>query len=179
MLYAKRNGLQHNRLGLTVSVKLGGAVLRNRIKRRLKEIYRLNENEIKSSYDVVIVARSRAKDAPFSSMRQAFLKCCAGLDILKLPSDDWFAFISGNSEVIIFMRAIFNLPKKMLILLIRAYRKFISPLKGHPTCRFIPSCSEYALQAVEKYGAVRGLFLSVCRIIRCNPLSKGGYDPVP
>lgn len=88
VLYSKKNNMPHNRLGLTVSVKLGGAVLRNRIKRRLKEVYRLNESSLKSSHDIVIVARNRAKDAPFTSMEHAFLKCCSNLNILKTPSDN-------------------------------------------------------------------------------------------
>ncbi len=58
------------------------------------------------------------------------------------------------------------------------YQHFISPLKS-PCCRFTPTCSEYALQAVEKYGALKGSWLAVKRIIRCNPFCKGGYDPLP
>ncbi|MCG8325451.1 MAG: membrane protein insertion efficiency factor YidD [Thiotrichales bacterium] len=61
---------------------------------------------------------------------------------------------------------------------IRAYQYCISPLLG-PCCRFYPSCSEYALQAVRKHGALKGLFLSVKRIGRCHPLHPGGIDPVP
>ena len=61
---------------------------------------------------------------------------------------------------------------------IRFYQKGISPLYP-PRCRYIPTCSEYALEAVEKYGAVKGTFLATKRILRCNPFHKGGYDPVP
>lgn len=67
--------------------------------------------------------------------------------------------------------------KKILIVLIKFYRKYISPLKT-PCCRFYPSCSQYALDAVEKYGALKGSALAVWRILRCNPFNKGGYDPV-
>jgi len=69
--------------------------------------------------------------------------------------------------------------KYIFIGLIKFYRKFISPLKRRPTCIFIPTCSQYALTAFEKYGFVKGLRLSVKRILRCHPFSKGGYDPVP
>lgn len=62
--------------------------------------------------------------------------------------------------------------------LIRFYQVAISPLKG-PTCRFYPTCSHYALQAVDKYGALRGGWLAVKRILKCNPFHAGGYDPVP
>lgn len=58
------------------------------------------------------------------------------------------------------------------------YRKYISPLKP-PCCRFVPTCSEYAVQAIKEWGAFAGIFLAVWRILRCNPFSKGGYDPVP
>ena len=68
--------------------------------------------------------------------------------------------------------------KTLLIGLIKLYRKYISPLK-HTKCPYIPSCSEYGLEAIQKYGALKGGLLAVWRILRCNPLSKGGYDPVP
>lgn len=69
--------------------------------------------------------------------------------------------------------------KKICILLIKFYRKYISPLKGRPCCRYYPTCSQYAIEAYEKYGFFKGTFLTVWRILRCNPFSKGGYDPVP
>ena len=61
--------------------------------------------------------------------------------------------------------------------IIRFYRKNISPLKN-PCCRYVPTCSQYAIEAVEKYGAFKGGLMAAWRILRCNPLSKGGYDPV-
>lgn len=67
--------------------------------------------------------------------------------------------------------------RNIVINLIRFYRKNISPLKN-PCCRYVPTCSQYAIEAVEKYGAFRGGLMAVWRILRCNPLSKGGYDPV-
>lgn len=67
--------------------------------------------------------------------------------------------------------------KKMAIILIKGYRLFISPLKP-PTCRFVPTCSEYALQAIEKYGTIRGGIMAIRRILRCHPFHPGGYDPV-
>ncbi len=68
--------------------------------------------------------------------------------------------------------------KKFLIYIIKFYRKYISPVKG-TKCPYFPTCSEYALEAVEKYGSIKGGLLAVWRICRCNPFSKGGYDPVP
>jgi putative membrane protein insertion efficiency factor len=66
----------------------------------------------------------------------------------------------------------------LLIGLLRLYRVFISPLYGQ-VCRYHPSCSAYALQAVTEFGAVRGSWLAVRRLLRCHPWSPGGYDPVP
>ena len=68
--------------------------------------------------------------------------------------------------------------KSVLIAMIRFYRKYLSPLKP-PCCRFIPTCSEYALEAVSKYGAWKGGWLAVKGICKCHPFHKGGYDPVP
>ena len=68
--------------------------------------------------------------------------------------------------------------REKAIALIRFYQKHISHYKG-TKCPYNPTCSNYALQAVEKYGVVQGGFLALWRIIRCNPFSHGGYDPVP
>ena len=67
--------------------------------------------------------------------------------------------------------------KKIFIYLIEKYQKYISPLLGNK-CKYYPSCSEYTKQAIEKYGTLKGSFLGIWRILRCNPLSKGGYDPL-
>lgn len=69
--------------------------------------------------------------------------------------------------------------KSVLIFLIRLYQTCLSPLKGYSTCRYIPTCSQYAIDALKKYGAIKGTMLAVWRILRCNPWSRGGYDPVP
>lgn len=68
--------------------------------------------------------------------------------------------------------------KKLFIFFIRMYQKFISPLKGKSTCKFYPTCSQYSIEAIEKYGVLKGGLMSFWRILRCNPFSKGGYDPV-
>ena len=69
--------------------------------------------------------------------------------------------------------------KRLLLALIRWYRRDISPYR-EPCCRFIPTCSQYALEAVEKYGALRGGWLALMRFLRCHPFYKGDfYDPVP
>ena len=70
--------------------------------------------------------------------------------------------------------------KKLLILLIKIYKKIISPIFTFfgIRCKYYPTCSEYMMQALEKYGVFRGLFLGIKRLLRCNPFSKGGYDPL-
>lgn len=63
------------------------------------------------------------------------------------------------------------------MILIRVYQKILSPLLP-PSCRFVPTCSEYSYQALKKYGVFKGTALSIWRILRCNPFNKGGYDPL-
>ncbi|EKS4345450.1 membrane protein insertion efficiency factor YidD [Clostridium sporogenes] len=67
--------------------------------------------------------------------------------------------------------------KNLLICIIKIYRKYVSPLK-RPSCRFYPTCSQYSMEAIEKYGALKGTLISIKRIIRCHPFNKGGYDPL-
>lgn len=67
--------------------------------------------------------------------------------------------------------------KKVLIILINFYRQFISPMRPS-CCRFRPTCSQYALDAINKYGSFKGGLMALYRILRCNPFCKGGYDPV-
>ncbi len=69
--------------------------------------------------------------------------------------------------------------KRALIWLIRLYQRYVSPLKRTPSCRFTPTCSQYAIDAVSEWGVIIGVGLAVWRILRCNPFCRGGYDPVP
>jgi putative membrane protein insertion efficiency factor len=68
--------------------------------------------------------------------------------------------------------------RRPFLALIRRYQRHVSPLLPS-SCRFVPSCSDYGYQAIEKYGIIRGGAMAVWRILRCNPFCKGGYDPVP
>ena len=68
--------------------------------------------------------------------------------------------------------------KYLLIGLVKLYRKWISPLLG-PSCRFQPTCSEFSLTAIQRFGAFKGLYLSIKRILKCHPFHPGGFDPVP
>jgi uncharacterized protein len=69
-------------------------------------------------------------------------------------------------------------PKNLLLLLLRGYKRALSPM-FLPSCRYVPTCSDYAAEAIEKFGAVRGTALAIRRLLRCHPFVRGGFDPVP
>lgn len=71
-----------------------------------------------------------------------------------------------------------NFIKKIFLILIRFYQYGISPLIG-PRCRYTPTCSQYGYEAIMEHGVIKGTYLGIIRILKCNPFSKGGYDPVP
>jgi len=83
VLYARKNHSQSNRVGITVSKKLGGAVIRNRVRRRLREVYRLNEERFQPGWDIVVVARSRCIKAEFAALTNAYLSLAEKAGILK------------------------------------------------------------------------------------------------
>ncbi len=71
-----------------------------------------------------------------------------------------------------------NIFKSLFISIIKMYQRFISPLFPS-SCKFSPTCSRYGIEAINKYGAFKGMAMTIKRILRCNPFSKGGYDPIP
>ena len=83
VLYCRKNKMDHNRLGITVSVKLGHAVVRNRARRRLREVYRVNLPKLRSGYDIVLVARSRVITENWDKLNETFLRLCRKLDLLE------------------------------------------------------------------------------------------------
>lgn len=83
VLYCRKNGRDHNRLGVTVSTKLGGAVVRNRARRRLREVFRLAQPDMKQGYDIILVARTRSVSGPYKKLTAAFYKACGQLSLLK------------------------------------------------------------------------------------------------
>ena len=85
VVYCRKNKLDHNRLGLTASVKLGHAVVRNRCRRRLREVYRLEKPQLKTGYDIILVARSRTATAPWPELQKQFRRLCRKVDLMKEP----------------------------------------------------------------------------------------------
>ena len=83
VLYCRKNNRGNNRLGITVSVKLGKAVVRNRARRRLREVYRLNSNRLSAGWDIILVARGRTVTAPWKELNDTFLRLCRKLDLLE------------------------------------------------------------------------------------------------
>ena len=81
VLYCRKNRLGHNRLGLTASVKLGGAVVRNRCRRRLREVYRLQSGRLRQGWDIILVARKRTAQAPWRELNDTFVRLCRNLDL--------------------------------------------------------------------------------------------------
>ena len=153
----KKNDISSNRVGISVSKKVGNSIVRHRVTRVIREVMRLHWGEIKSGYDIVIVARPSAKDSDYGKFESAI-------------------FHLLNTSFI--ERRRFGM-KIILIKIIRFYQKYLSALKGRATCIYTPTCSQYAIEAIEKHGVLKGGLLAAWRILRCNPFSKGGYDPVP
>ncbi len=77
-----------------------------------------------------------------------------------------------------FLRLIRSVPARILIFCIELYRTYVSPLRL-PTCRFSPTCSEYAVEALKTHGAIKGTLLAIARLLKCAPWHSGGWDPVP
>ena len=164
-IYCRKTNRPISRLGITTGVKLGNAVKRNRARRRIRELYRTNEARLMPGYDIVVVARTRVIYGRYHDLERSFFAADAKAGAGPPPR---------GSQVRIQM-------KKLFLWLIRFYQREISPLRP-PCCRFIPTCSAYALEAVEKYGAWKGGWLALRRILRCNPFHRQKsieYDPVP
>ena len=150
------NGLPYNRIGISVSKKVGNSIIRHRVTRVIREIMRLHWEDVRQGYDIVIVARKAAKDSVYRRFESAIIHLL--------------------NSIIYWKR--FQM-KTILIKSIEFYQKYLSALKGRATCIYTPTCSQYAIEAIGKYGALKGGLLAIWRILRCNPFAKGGYDPVP
>jgi len=147
---ARPNDIGGPRLGLAVSVKnAGNSVERNRLRRTIRESFRLHQHEL-PPVDVVVSART-----------------CPRCGLGRAAREPHLAVEESDRAM-----------RRAVTTLIVIYQRFVSPLLG-PRCRFYPSCSNYALQAVQEFGTLRGTWLTVKRLARCHPWHPGGYDPVP
>ena len=138
------------RIGFVVSKAVGNAVVRNRVQRRLRHLAREHLASLPGSAVLVVRALPASAEASYAEL---------ATDLEPL---------SGAGERV----------KYPLIWFLKAYRLLISPLYGQ-VCRYHPSCSAYALEAVTVHGSIRGSWLAVRRLLRCHPWAAGGYDPVP
>lgn len=194
VLRFSKNELSKSRFCVVVSKKISKrAVDRNRIRRRIYEILRLNYNKIKPNFDFMIFVKSGVLKMKYVDIEKELLILLKNSKSLlwNLPDKIFFNKLSNlKVENIIYMikrkkQELSNGLKKVILFLIRLYQKTFSPDTGwsslkHPYgfCRHYPTCSNYSYEAIEKYGIIKGVFLSIKRIIKCNPLSKGGYDPL-
>ena len=157
IIFIKENLNNEQRFGFVASKKTGNAVQRNRIKRIFKEFVKIHKDKFKKNTDYIFVGKSVLKEKIKKLKYKDIEK-----DINKVIK--WYK--QGN-----------KIMKKILLFLIKIYQKGISPYLGR-RCRFYPTCSEYSKQAIIKYGAVKGSYLAIKRILKCHPFHKGGYDPL-
>ena len=169
VMYLLANDLGRNRVGISVSKKVGNSIIRHHLTRLIRESYRLHEEQFQCGYrkddrqrPVIPWDWKRSHPSGQTSSHLFGLQLASSV-----YREDGYTL--RGTEIM----------KKILLYLIRFYRKYLSPMKVYTHCIYIPTCSEYALEAIEKYGAFKGGLLTVWRILRCNPFAKGGYDPVP
>ena len=159
--YALRNRYGVMRIGITTGKKLGNAVERNRCRRIIRAAFRQLEGECCGGWDIVFVARHKTVSRKSTDIERSMRKQLGALGVIG---------ISAGVKVVKM--------KDILIKLIQFYRKHISP-QLPDMCRYYPTCSQYAIEALEIHGAFKGSLLTVARLLRCNILFPGGYDPVP
>ena len=153
--YALRNRYGVMRIGITTGKKLGNAVERNRCRRIIRAAFRQLEGECCGGWDIVFVARHKTVSRKSTDIERSMRKQLGALGVIGISAG-----------------------VKVVIKLIQFYRKHISP-QLPDMCRYYPTCSQYAIEALEIHGAFKGSLLTVARLLRCNILFPGGYDPVP
>lgn len=160
------------RAAVVAGRRVGGAVARNRAKRRIRAA--LERHGVPPGLDVVVVAKAEAVTAPFPALEREYVTLCSRLTA-RLGADGVSG--AGGPRTGGAARGPGSLAAQLLVALVQAYR--LVPKPGPPRCRFEPSCSAYALEALRVHGSARGVWLSVRRVARCHPFNAGGVDCVP
>ena len=175
---------QPTRLGITATKKtIGDAHKRNRLRRVVREIFRLSLPQLKPGYTVIVNMTRASLEMNSEQLRRNLYSVWRETGLFEeLPApavvSESAAVVQGQSTFKKVLYAVES-PFRLAILgLVKLYRLVISPIMP-PICRFYPSCSAYGLECLQTLPFHRAFPLMIWRILRCNPLCKGGYDPVP
>jgi len=186
LVVGRLNGLGHFRLGVTVTRKSGNAVARNRLKRQVREFFRQNVSGWTGSLDLLFIAGPGAGSLPrrrvaedLAVLGKKLKQYRPGPEALEGGNRPGGSGLLGPGPSRPKASGLGSLVLEPLALaLIYVYQRCLSPFLP-PACRFWPTCSHYAAQAIKVHGFWRGVFLGVRRLLKCHPLHPGGYDPVP
>lgn len=195
LVIGRENHLDRTRLGVTVTKKVGGAVVRNRLKRQVREFFRHNVGRWSPGLDLLFIARVEAAGLSRAELRADLVRAGEKLAAWKKPERSTAAQPPTPPETTLTAAEDFGpgpplppmlelyhqvraIPGRLALGLIRFYQRLISPMLP-PACRFRPTCSRYAAQAITVHGLAKGGYLTARRLLKCHPFHPGGYDPVP
>lgn len=178
LVVGRKNGLDRTRLGVTVTKKTGIAVVRNRLKRQVREFFRHQVAAWPTGLDLLFIARQTAGALPRQVIARDLERVGPKIAALAGPGQSDPHSQPGGTSGSGLAGFIQRSPGRLALGLIHLYQRSISPFIP-PCCRFRPTCSDYAAQAIQTHGLGRGSLLALWRLLRCHPFHPGGYDPVP
>ena len=194
LVIGRVNDLGRTRLGITVTKKVGPAVVRNRLKRQVREFFRHNVGLWPPGLDLVFIARPEAAARSNPEIRVDLTGAGARITAYnpapdsrpRVPKEPGPPTAAAESfgpgpespPILELYDQIRSIPGRLALGLIRIYQRLISPMLP-PSCRFRPTCSSYAAQAIIVHGLAKGSYLTAKRLLKCHPFHPGGYDPVP